>query len=820
MSDAPSTLRASDGEPARPQWGWVTTQTWTRRVVRLLGVLSVGLVLVGVTGWWLTTRILSDSGFADVMAKSLRQPAVRQYIAEQVTLQLAPTSKVITAARPVATTVVSEALATDAVGNTVRTVVAGVHRQFFALGNNDSRVGVSAENAAATLRATLEAIDPNLSKRVPNGVLTIATNVTQNQSVDLAAHAARLIRWLYIPVWLLGALLMFLTFAKARDPVHALRFGGSCLALGGALLIGLGAATPLFAALAGDKESGRGKAVAAFVHVLVGRLEGAGWALALLGLLLALAPGRDGSGVAVRFGRARAGLMRWWRLRRARLTVGILVIVVGIGLLTVPAELATLAGFCLALLAVFCGLLLVLRGTGIIETSATTARLRKRTVAVVGAAMVACVALTTTATAAVVDVVKPSSVANPRQDGCNGFIELCFQPLNQILWPASHNAMSSTAYNFFTAEHIGNVSEQLDDGARALLIDAYNGYQDHGIVRTNLAGAINRGEITDELGGDALRQLNRLGALTGAVDTSGKKKDVYLCHLFCEVGAVKAAKVFSEVNSFLNTHLTSVVILDVEDYVTPQDLENALKQGHLWDRLYHVDLSKPMPTLLDLVNPPPGQDQAERRVIVTSENHANQAPWLVGSYNLMQETPYTFDNTAQFNCDPNRGAATNPLLLVNHWLRAPGPPDPAEAASTNATAELTSRLEQCIQQRRRLPNLLAVDFFGLGDTTQVCDTFNAAVAAVTGVSTTEATAIERFRQDPTTSDKALEQLDNFPVLPEITLAQARKMLGPAAATLKHPGNALEISELRGDKITTAGPASRLHVQIVPTKKPR
>lgn len=823
MSDPPTPVSASDSEPPageypRPRWGWVTAQTWTRRLVRVLSVMSVGLLLVGITGWWITTRILSDNGFADVMAKSLRQPAVRQYIAEQVTLQLAPTSKVITAARPVATTVVSEALATDAVGNTVRKVVAGVHRQFFALGNNDSRVGVSAENAAATLRATLEAIDPNLARRVPNGVLSIATNITQSKSVDLAAHAARLIRWLYIPVLLLGALLMYLTFAKARDPVHSLRFGGSSLALGGALLIGLGAATPLFAALAGDSESGRGKAVAAFVHVLVGRLEGAGWALALIGFLLALAPGRDGSGVSVRVGRARVAVARWWRLRRARLAVGIVVILLGIGLLTVPLQLLTLVGFFAALLVVFCGLLLVLRSAGVIETSANTARLRKRKVAAVAAAMVVCVGLTTTATAAVVDVVKPSSKANPRQDGCNGYIELCFQPINQILWPASHNAMSSVAYNYFTAEHIGSITEQLNDGARALLIDAYNGYKDHGIVRTNLSGAINRQEITDELGGDALRQLNRLGALTGAVDTSGKKKDVYLCHLFCEVGAVKAASVFSEVNSFLNTHLTSVVILDVEDYVTPQDLENALKQGHLWDRLYHIDLSKPMPTLLDIVNPPPGQDQAERRVIITSENHANQAPWLIGSYDLMQETPYTFDNSTQFNCDPNRGAATNPLLLVNHWLRAPGPPDPVEAATTNSQEELTSRLEQCVQQRRRLPNLLAVDFFGIGDTTEVCDTFNAAVAAVTGVSSTEAGAIERFREDPTTSDAALEQLDNFPSLPQISLAQAKKLLGPVAATLKRPDTTLEISELKGANVT-AGPVSRLHVRIVPSQKP-
>ena len=48
-----------------------------------------------------------------------------------------------------------------------------------------------------------------------------------------------------------------------------------------------------------------------------------------------------------------------------------------------------------------------------------------------------------------------------------------------------------------------------------------------------------------------------------------------------------------------------------------------------------------------LVNPPAGQDQAQRRVIITSENHAGQAPWLIGSYDLMQETPTP--STAQRN---------------------------------------------------------------------------------------------------------------------------------------------------------------------------
>ena len=44
-----------------------------------------------------------------------------------------------------------------------------------------------------------------------------------------------------------------------------------------------------------------------------------------------------------------------------------------------------------------------------------------------------------------------------------------------------------------------------------------------------------------------MRELDRLGALTGTADTSGKKQDVYFCHDFCELGAVKASDVLGEV---------------------------------------------------------------------------------------------------------------------------------------------------------------------------------------------------------------------------------------------------------------------------------
>jgi hypothetical protein len=179
-------------------------------------------------------------------------------------------------------------------------------------------------------------------------------------------------------------------------------------------------------------------------------------------------------------------------------------------------------------------------------------------------------------------------------------------------------------------------------------------------------------------------------------------------------------------------------------------------------------------------------------VIITSERHPSQAPWLVGSYQLMQESPFTFTAISQFNCKPNRGQSTNAMLLVNHWLRPNGPPDPEEASKINSLATLTDRLEKCIDTRKRLPNVLAVDFFGIGDTLKVVDNFNAAVANVTGTTAFWDQQIDDQRNDPNVSSVDRAALDQLQRLPGITNQQAQGLLGRDLA------NSLEVPELVKD----------------------
>jgi hypothetical protein len=213
-----------------------------------------------------------------------------------------------------------------------------------------------------------------------------------------------------------------------------------------------------------------------------------------------------------------------------------------------------------------------------------------------------------------------------------------------------------------------------------------------------------------------------------------------------------------------------------------------------------------MPTLFDIVNPPEGQKDAKRRVIITSELHGGQAPWLVGTYQLLQETPFTFTSTSQFNCNPNRGGAGNPLLLVNHWLRPDGPPDPGAAVAVNSAATENKRLQECILARHRLPNVLAVDFFAVGDTIKVVNTFNAAVSDVLGVTAFWNNTIAATENDVNASLADRADAGRIDRLPPITHEQAVTLLGqPLINSLQQPDRLKEI-QLNGGNTTSPPPS--------------
>jgi hypothetical protein len=766
-------------------------QGWGRWRVRLCASLGVVVIALSAVGWWLSTRVLDSEGFAEVVTLSSQRREVRDYIADQATLRLATTSNFVSAARPVVTDAISQAIASAPVREAVHDFALLAHSQIERF-SQSKRVNVSSAEAANTVRVVLDAASPSLARKLPPNVLSATTTISQSETVDFLFRVGRWVRYLYIPALLVGIGILAYTLHRARDRVHAIRAVGVMLAVGGALLMGIGASTPAFAAAAETNAPGRGDAVAQFIDVLVGRLYGAGKAMGVLGLLIALAPGHDGGDLA-----ARAERLRNWigakRLSRAwRFAGGLVLAGIALWALTDWNGLFDVIVAVAGLLLLYVAVVICLRATGLLVTDHSIPRLHVRQVAAVFAMLVVAFLVTGTAAVAIVARNTDEVRANPTNQGCNGFIELCTQTVDSIVWAGSHNAMSSSAYDFFGAEHTITVGEQLNSGIRFLMLDAYYGYDDNGLVRTNLAGAVDRTELRADRGESAVRELDRLGALTGAVDTSGKRNDVYFCHDFCELGAVPASRVLGEIRDFLDRNLTDVVIIDVEDYVKPKDFEQALREAELLDRVF-IPKAKDAdwPSLVEMVATKDQRHGKKRRLVVMFEKQKAKYPWLLNTYAVSEETPFSFRSASAFDCAPNRGETGKSLLIVNHWINPGGLPDPVRAGVTNSQKVLKRRMGQCITERNHLPNVVAVNFTVSGDLVRTVNRYNAAVARATRVTRVINTAIEELRATKL-SRADRRDLDALKRLPKISAADAATLLGQVGPALPSFPRGLEL----------------------------
>ena len=521
---------------------------WT---VRLLAVVGSILVVLGAFGWWLSTRVLEAEGFADVAAKASQHEEVRDYIGDQASLRLARTSNFVSAARPVVSDAISAAVATPPVRDAVHDFVTRAHEQVFQA-RGARRVDVNAQEAAVTIRSALQTINPALVEEAARRACSTPPPPSRSPTPSTCSSApAAGWRTSTCPAS---------SSASGSSSWRWSRPGSGCgrSARSASRWPWRGVSSSASASRRRPSRPSpptadplRGDAVAVFIQVLTGRLVAAGQAFFVFGILLALAPGHDGGDLRHRVTRIRAWFAEKRTRPRWRFVGGVVLMALALVVVTKPTTVAHWTLLVAAGLALYVGIVICLRASGLLETDHAIPKLHKRQLAGVFAAVVVSSLLTATLAVQLVASATSEPRANPTNQGCNGFIELCAQPLNQIVWPASHNAMSSAAYNFLGAEHTITIPEQMNAGARFFMIDAYYGYEDNGLVRTNLAGGANREELRKERGDEAVRELDRLGALTGVADTSGEKQDLYFCHDFCELGAVPASQIFADIDAFL-----------------------------------------------------------------------------------------------------------------------------------------------------------------------------------------------------------------------------------------------------------------------------
>ena len=734
-----------------------------RSVTSTTLLVLVGFALpVGILAAWAQTTIYDSSAFSERAVSVLDSPAVRRELADRLTEQLARGgNQNAIAFRPAVALAVETVVDTDTFRSIFRTAIRRTHEALL-LGGSGS-AGLDLSDSFAIVAASLQA--PSGGKASSSGGLGQSLADVTKKLGDLHIWDLDAITSTVAIVALAGAAAMAaLAIALSRDRRHRVATLGWVLVIDGAVLIAL---LKLGRVYAGRRiqDDALSQAVQGALARGTSDLNAVAFWMLAYGIVVAAAAGALGSRArhltpAV----ARERFSGWVARRRATTggTVGLAVIGLVAGLLLIRdprdylALLTIVAGLWLTYLSVVELVSLIRRGAeGQVGARAASGGRRTRNL-LIGAGVGVVVLALMTAGVVVSTRRAAQRAAAAGIERCNGSATKCDLHLNQVLFPGTHNSMSSALYpGWLFGEQVNTIGQQLDAGVRALLIDTHYGVPSS----SRLPGADTPIVLTDRVAGSQVAPPGevvdpevaaRAAQLAArAPKAANARRDIYLCHNYCELGAVRFSTVLGDVKTFVESHPDDVVILDIQDATSPADTAAAITAAGLAERAAVLEKGKPLPTLQELI------DAGTNLLVFAEVGGPGAPPWYERTYDWFQETPYTYPSVDAFDCAPNRGTTAAPLLLVNHWVSEKGLANPAAASKANRKDELESRLERCLRERGRMPNIIAVDFAGRGDLVATADEINSRLVelidGLSGPTGTEPVAATTIAEGATTT---------------------------------------------------------------------
>jgi hypothetical protein len=701
--------------------------SYLRRVAAEL-LVSLGVLLLTVSAVLSVARraLFFPDNFADHLASSLADPRVASFVADRITDGVIKANPDLTAFRPLVLGTARGAISSSSFQALVRTAARSAHASLFS--ERGQSVILSVPDVGVLLRSALARANPTLAEKVPPQVQGIVASIGTrgvDRLVVRLSQVARRSAWLTLALFLAGVPMALGGIGLASSRQRAFLRLGLDLLVAGLVLLLLMPAGRAIAGLLPHGDLARNAAKGLW-DAFFGALRTWGFVLGGIGIVLQAA----GHSLLERFDPRESGrrLVAWLENPpggvRARVLRGVVLLVVGALAVVRPADavsvMTVLVGGGLAFLGVREIFEIALRGAPdlaapVLSAAATRARrLRVAAVLTLAAAFVAAIAL----------IGRPPAAAVRLESGaCNGAPELCARRLDEVVFPATHNAMSAADIpDWLFPQQEKGIPTQLEDGIRALLFDVHYGIPVAGVVKTDLASDLGSRDKFDKAVGKegvdaAMRIRDRL---------AGKEegpRGLYLCHGFCELGATALVAALRGIHEFLVQDPDEVLVLVIEDYASPQDIAAAFVESGLDGLVYRGATGPPWPTLREMID-------SRQRVLVLLESGRKGVPWLHAAYEgLVQETPYHFTKPSELSCVANRGGTSGPFFLMNNWIDTTPAPKPSNAAIVNAYDALLARARQCQAERGRLPNLLAVDFYRTGALLRVARTLNGVAQA-------------------------------------------------------------------------------------------
>jgi hypothetical protein len=688
-------------------------------VIAVLG----GLLLFGAGLVVATARgVLDRDQFATRVARSLRDERVAGYVAGLVVNGLLEVRPNLIGVRPILDASIREVIQTAPFRALVRSSARTAHYSLF--DSPGQRVVLALPDLSVLLRSALSQGNPALAEKIPASLeAALASDEAQRTFtafIDFWRMASKLLLLCWVLTWV-GLALLLSSIALAPDRRRGLVFVGSVLAAAG---IGFLAMVPLGRILpfaVTDDPALRGAMSGLWLAYFAG-LRWAALMFAGTGLVFAAA----GTTVLEAADPLRHGRRVWDRVTGPTATSGLRVargaVMLAVGAAAIAAPLLAVAslGALAGIVLVYLGLREVFRVLlphGPDDAVALAPGQAGGQRVVLGVAVTAVVLLLGGAAFFALRRDERSVVALGAVSACNGSARLCDVPVDRVVFPGAHNAMSNAEIaRWLFPHHRHRVRRMLDDGIRMLALDVHYGVPTAGRVRTDLEREqLSREKIEEQLGPEATAAAVRIrDELVGQAEGAS---GLFFCHGFCELGSYEVGPTLREIRDFLVLNPGEVVMLVMEDYVQPADLAAAFTAAGLAEFAYTGPVQRPWPTLRRLVDD-------NQRLIVFAESGRPGVPWLRPAFETFQETPYSFHKPEDFSCRPNRGGTSGSLFQINHWIETTPAPQPTNAEIVNAYDFLLQRARECRRVRKHVPNVIAVDFYDVGDVVRVARTLN------------------------------------------------------------------------------------------------
>ncbi|MSP63831.1 MAG: hypothetical protein EXR72_26495, partial [Myxococcales bacterium] len=253
---------------------------------------------------------------------------------------------------------------------------------------------------------------------------------------------------------------------------------------------------------------------------------------------------------------------------------------------------------------------------------------------------------------------------------CNGAEALCDRRFDQVAYPTTHNAMSTTEAGWGLPNQIHGMPRQLTDGVRGMMLDLHEW-----------------------------------------------EGEVHLCHGICQIGSRPLRDGLGEIKAFLDAHRGEVIGLCLESYVDAARVKAVFEQSGLLRYAHAHPKDAPWPTLRELI----ARDQ---RLVVFTDKDGGAFPWYHDAWQHAWQNPYAAATPADLSCRVDRGAKDNPVFIMNHFLTGAGGATQMQAEEINHDPFFTARALRCQAESGKLPNFVTVNYYEIGDLFRVVRVLN------------------------------------------------------------------------------------------------